>query len=60
MIELSVKVSNSEQSYTHKFLVYEALTLSEDSPMLADYVSQARACFKGEVDDVRISAKMEI
>jgi hypothetical protein len=58
MIEVSVKVSNSEQSYTQKFLVYESFSLSHDDPDLKKMVDEAIANFKGNVEDVNVKIKM--
>jgi hypothetical protein len=58
VIELSVKVSNSEQHYTQKFLIHqEGLSLSHDDPELARMVNEAIANFKGSVDDVLVKVK---
>lgn len=60
-IELSVRVSNAEQRYTHKFLCYEDenILLSKGDETLKKYVQEAVNNFKGDVDSVRLTFKME-
>ncbi len=59
MIEISVKVSNEEQTYTKKYLEYsEDLVLNHEDPRLAEFVKQAMGEFKGIVEDVVVRAKM--
>lgn len=59
MLEISVRVSNEEQSYTKKYLEYsEDLVMNHDDPRLAAFVQQAIGEFKGTVDDVTVRVKM--
>ena len=59
MIELSIKVSNSEQALTYKHLIHEeGLCLSKDDPTLSALVLKAIEDFKGAVDDVIVKIKM--
>lgn len=60
-IELAVRVSNEEQKYTHKFLCYEdeQIVLSKGDEKLQKYVNEAIEKFKGPVDGVRLTLKME-
>lgn len=58
MIEVSVKVSNSELSLTEKYLEYQAFSLSKDDPKLSKMVEDTVKKFKGDVEDIRIVAKM--
>lgn len=58
MIELSVKVSNDEQTLTQKHMVYETVTLSVDDPTLLSLVKQAKEAFGENVEDVVLKIKM--
>lgn len=53
-IEITVKVSNSEQKFTQKFLEYETLTISHDDPKLKAFVDQTVANFHGLVEEVTV------
>lgn len=55
--EISIKLSNEEQSFTQKFLCYESVRLHHTDPVLQDYVSQAKDAFKGRPDDCIIKIK---
>lgn len=58
MIELLIRISNSETSYTHKVLLHEeGLVLSKSDPTLKSLVDQALAEFHGEVEDVVVKIK---
>lgn len=66
-IEISVKVSNDEQKLVKKFLFYpqkagngleKSLFLSKDDPELRNMVEDAVKSFKGDVDDVSLTIKM--
>jgi hypothetical protein len=60
MVELSIVVSNSEQSLTQKHLVYDKnLTLSHDDPELLSLVQQAVKAFGENPEDVLIRAKFK-
>lgn len=63
MIELSIKVANSDRSFTHRHLVHEEVCLIPHDPVLMPLVHEAIKLFKGddgttEIEDVVIKAKM--
>ncbi len=59
---ISVKVSNEEQSYTHKFNVYSSplnpIVLSQDDATLKGFVDQTLAELKGVATDVSLTIKL--
>lgn len=60
-VELSIKVSNPEQSYIQKWLHMPdqgALAMSKTDTQLQSYVEEAVKNFKGNVDDIDIKMKM--
>ncbi len=60
MIEISVKVSNEEQSYTKKCLEYSNdIVMCKDDPKLVAFVRQAVSEFKGPVERVVLRTVME-
>lgn len=64
MIELCIKVSNSEHSYTHKILSSEDVFLSQEDSRLSAWVKEAVDKFKDlspdeAVDNVVLKAKMD-
>ena len=59
MIELTLKVSNSEKSLRKKFMWDKGdLLLSPDNELLKDMVSEAVKEFQADVDDVLITSRM--
>ena len=58
MIEISVKVSNSEMRLTEKFLIHEeGLVISHDYAPLKELVEQTIRKFKDEAEDVLVTFK---
>ncbi len=59
MLEISVKVSNSDQTFVMKYLEYsEDIVLSKDDPKLSSMVEKAVKSFGGIVDDVVVRIKL--
>ncbi len=59
MIEISVKVSNEEQTLRTKHLDYsEDIVLSKDDSKLNEYVEKTVKDFKGVPEDVVLNIKM--
>ena len=56
--EISVKISNDEQSFTQKFACYENVTVSCHDPILKQYVAEAKESFKGPTESCTIKIKM--
>ena len=52
MIEVIIKVSDSERTLTQKFLADEGFIMDHSDPVLEDFVKQAIANFNGKPDDV--------
>jgi hypothetical protein len=60
MIEISVKVSNSDQSYTKRLLEYsDDIVMSRTNPKLFEIVQTAVGEFKGPVEKVIVRTVME-
>lgn len=58
MIELSIKVSDDENTLTSKYLIHEeGISLSHDDLTLSKLVQETLAKFKGEVKDVLIKVR---
>ena len=65
MIEITVKVSNSEQTLTQKFLHHcdipggegQCLMLSHDDEQLSQMVNETISKFKGQAEDVVLKIK---
>ncbi len=64
MIEISVKVSNEEQTLVQKYIHYPlvgkpetSLMISHDDSELARLVNEAISKFKGQADDVIVKFK---
>ena len=58
MIEISVKVSDSDQTLTQKYLcAEEGIRLSHDDPELAKMVNETLSKFKGVAEDVLVKIK---
>ncbi len=61
MIELVVKVSDSEQTLTEKFLIMEeGLSLSHDDTTLKTYVDSVVEKFKTMESDINIKIKTKM
>jgi hypothetical protein len=62
MTEITIKISDDEQTLTEKFLDYsEKIILSHDCPILMDYVKTVRDKFhsEGKPVDILIKIKMD-
>lgn len=64
MIELSIKVSNSEHSYVHKICSHSPLFLSQEDAILCKWVKEATDRFRvispnEDVEEVSVKTKME-
>ncbi len=58
MIDVTVKVSDDEQTLTQRFLVHdEGMKLSHDDPALSSMVNETIAKFKGQASDVLVKIK---
>lgn len=51
-VEVTVRVSNDEQKFIQKFLLYSSFTVSHEDPVLKNCVDETVKNFKGEVEDV--------
>lgn len=61
MIELVIKVSDSEQTLTEKFLIMEeGLSLSHDDTTLKTYVDSVVEKFKTMESDINIKIKTKM
>ena len=59
MLEISVKVSNSDQTFVMKYLEYsEDIVLSHDDPKMCGMVNKAIQAFGGVVEDVIVRIKL--
>ena len=58
--ELTVIIKNSESTYRQKFLCYEAYELQPYNPFIMACIEDAKANFKGEAEEIRVKASMEL
>jgi hypothetical protein len=58
-IELTITIRDEEKRRLSKsFLLYEAVTMSEEDPYISECLKELLAEFKGEPDDIKIKAEM--
>ena len=58
MKEVSIKVSDSERTYVHKFLNYDTnLSVSHEDAALKAMVDEAKNNFKGQPEEIIIKIK---
>lgn len=60
MIELTVILKDTERTYRHKHLVYDAIVLSPSDNTIQDAVKEAEKIFGNEYDTAIIKASMVI
>lgn len=60
MLELLVILKDEERTYRQKFLVYEPVSMTPESPDILDYIVQAKEGFGGDPDSVSIKTTMVI
>jgi hypothetical protein len=58
MIELTVKVKNSERTLSQKHVIYDPVTLQTEDSFLNELVKEATGVFGEEFDDVEIKTRM--
>lgn len=58
-VEVKVKVSNEEKALTQEFLLYEIIAVSHDNGILKDCVEKVIKAFNDQVDDVKVTIKMQ-
>jgi len=58
--EITVILKNEESTYRQKFLVYEAYTFQFDDPIINDCVNQAKMMFKGDPEEIKVKASLEV
>lgn len=54
--ELTVTVKGDEQTYKQKFLIYEALCMDGEDPIIKKYVDEALSNSKIEPTDIKVRA----
>ena len=62
MIELAVKVNNVYQKYIQRFDIdpaFDKISLDRNDPKLIECVETTVKNFKGDVDDVQVTVKMQ-
>lgn len=59
-IEITVVLKNSEQTYRHKFSIYDDVLMSPQAALISDLIEQATQAFRAEVDDIVIKATMVV
>lgn len=58
MIDVTVKVSDDEQTLTQRYLIHEeGMRLSHDDPVLSAMVNETIEKFKGQANDVLVKIK---
>lgn len=58
--ELIVIIKNSESTYRQKFLCYDAYELQPYNPWVQSCITEAKDNFKGEAEEIRVKASLEI
>lgn len=58
--EVTITVKNEEKRQTHKSLVYDNFTVSEEDPILKNLMDKAVAEFNDEVEKVQVKITMEV
>lgn len=59
-VELTVSLKGEDSTYKQKFLVYEEFQMKYDDPLIKDHIEQAQALAKFEIEDIKITAKLQV
>lgn len=59
-VELTVILKDSERTYRHKFLIYDAFLMEVDAPTVKECISEAKKHFNAEPEDITIRTMMVI
>lgn len=54
--ELSITLNGEEQSYKKKFICYESAKISQEDPLIREFIEDAKKECKFEIEDIRIKA----
>lgn len=60
MSEITVILKDEERTYRQKFLIYEALTVSDNDPVILTCISEAKKNFSGDPESIKIKIHLEI
>ena len=58
--EITIKLSNDEQTYTKKIACYEPITLSPEDPIIKEYLEEANKEIAGPFTDCVVKVKMVV
>jgi hypothetical protein len=58
--ELTVILKCEEKTYKEKFLVYESYSMSEDDPVILEYINTAKASLKSEPEEILVRVSMVV
>lgn len=58
--EISIVIKGDESKMTKKFLVYEEMTVSCMDPVIRECIREMREEYKGDIDSVTATIKLEI
>jgi hypothetical protein len=60
MCELIVILKDDERTYRKKYLIYEAITTSENDPQIQHCIEDAKKDFTGQTTDIQIKITITI
>jgi len=58
--EVTVILKDSERSYRQKFLCYEDVVLSEDDPIIKEFIEEAMKSAKFTPEDVKVRVLLQV
>lgn len=58
--ELTVTLKDDEKRTTHKFLIYDEISVRSDDPIILNCLSEAKKSFDGSPDSVKLKITMEL
>lgn len=58
--EIIVKIKGESSNYSQKFLCYDQIVLDPNDNIIRQYINEAKANYKGEIDSIVVKAHMEV
>ncbi len=58
--EITVKLKDDERTLTHKFLIYDDVTVASDDPIIQGCIEEARQDYSGEPDSIKVTIALEV
>ena len=60
MTELTVILKDSERTVRHKFLIYEAYSVSDNDPKIRACINEAKESFDGDPECIQVKIHLEV